>query len=226
MHRLARLIAILSMLQSRKLLTAQQMADRFEVSIRTIYRDLRTLEEAGIPIGAEAGEGYFLADVFRLPPINITEMEAFAVLIAQKLVQQQADASIKEPFASLADKVANLLPSEQKEKLGALDFKIGPSRNKQSPKEGHLLLLQKAISEYTVLSLKYRSSGGMYSERDIEPLGLYFTLENWVLVAYCRLRQEEREFRLDRILDLQEKGESFPMRIFNLEKYFRKNNSY
>lgn len=222
MERLPRLIALLTMLQSRKVLTAAQMAERFDVSVRTIYRDLRVLEEAGIPIGAEAGEGYFLADGYRLPPLQVSEMEAFAILIANTLLQRHGDQSVKEAFSSLSDKVSNLLPSDQKERLGQLDLKMGTSLPSRNKKEAQLLKIQKAIVEYQVLHLKYLDSAGKWSERDVEPLGLYFTVESWVMVAHCRLRKDEREFRVDRIQEILEKDEHFALRPFALQRYFQK----
>lgn len=221
MKKIARLMAILTSLQSRAVLTAQELANRYDVSVRTIYRDMKTLEEAGVPIGAEAGEGYFLADGYRLPPLMITEMEAFSILTAGKMLQQQGDRSLQKEFDSLSEKVAALLPPSQRAQLQVLNAKIGPSTAKQAPESAHLLTIERAIGALQSLDLKYRSSSSAYSERRINPLGLYFTSDSWVLVAWCHLREEEREFRLDRIIELKESDAHFSLQPFALDRYFR-----
>lgn len=223
MKKISRLMSILTLLQARTLITAEEMAQRFEVSIRTIYRDLRVLEEAGVPIGAEAGKGYFLADGYSLPPINISEEEAFAVITAQNFVENQGDTSLQENYRSLSAKVAALLKTSQKEKLERIQSQISPSLTSKKAKSSLLGKVQSALGDRQVLKISYQGADGSYTEREVESLGLYYTLEAWILVAYCRLRNDKREFRLDRILKADSTGEEFPPKFFRLEDYFKRN---
>ena len=99
MNRLDRLTAILIHLQSKRVVRASEIADRFEISLRTVYRDIRSLEEAGVPIGAEAGVGYFLEN-YHLPPVMFTNAEASALVFGGKFIEKMADSSLQEPFTS------------------------------------------------------------------------------------------------------------------------------
>jgi len=100
MNRIDRLTAILIHLQSKKIVRAEEMADRFEISLRTVYRDVRALMEAGVPIGSEAGKGYFIVDGYHLPPVMFSQEEASAILLAGKLVEKMTDESIRKSFES------------------------------------------------------------------------------------------------------------------------------
>lgn len=221
MKKMSRLIAILTSLQSRSVLTAQQMAHHYEVSIRTIYRDIKSLEEAGLPIGTEAGGGYFLTDGYRLPPLMISEMEAFSILSAEKIIRRQGDHSLQQEFHSLSEKVRALLPPSQRAQMQVLDAKIAPSSPLSGPESSTLSRIEKAIGDLKCLDLKYRSSSGAYSERRINPLALYFTVDSWIVVAWCHVREEEREFRLDRIIELSDSDTHFSLQLFSLDRYFQ-----
>jgi len=105
MNRIDRLTAILIQLQTKRWITSTEIAARYEISQRTVYRDIRALEEAGVPIGSEAGKGYFLVDGYRLPPVMFTREEAGALLIAEKLVNKLTDRSVKKNFDSAIDKM-------------------------------------------------------------------------------------------------------------------------
>lgn len=225
MNRLTRITAILIQLQSKKIVTAKEIAERFEVSLRTVYRDIKTLEEAGVPIGSENGVGYFIVDGYSLPPIMITEEEANALLIAEKFISNQRDSSLIKDFTSLLIKIKSVLRDTEKENLSKLEDRIIPSYFKKTIDSGWLSMIQKAIGNTQVLEIKYHS---IYKDekttRKIEPLGIYFTENNaWVVIAYCRLRKELREFRLDRITEA--KTTTIPIDYqedFTLKGYFSK----
>ncbi|WP_420573361.1 helix-turn-helix transcriptional regulator [Kordia sp.] len=224
MNRLTRITSILIHLQSKKVVTAKEIAERFEVSLRTIYRDIRVLEEAGVPIGSENGVGYFIVDGYSLPPIMITQEEANALVVSEKLILNQGDVSLIKDYSSFLIKIKAVLKSFQKEKIIELENKIGPSVKKEKMKSNWLSSVQKAITNNNVLSINYHS---IYKDeetkRDIEPLGIYFTENAWVLVAFCRLRNELREFRLDRISRLINTLQSFDYQSgFSLSSYFSK----
>ncbi|NHF60707.1 YafY family transcriptional regulator [Flavobacteriaceae bacterium TP-CH-4] len=225
MKRLHRLTAILTKLQSKTSLRANEMATDFDVSVRTIYRDLEALSEAGVPIGYENSEGYFLVDGYQLPPIMFTEEEAHAMLTAKKIVSQNNDSSFIGAYGKAMQKVTAVLRTSQKKELQLLEERISPSTAKTIEKSSSSVsLIQQAIAKRTVLRLRYRSgSKGEITERDVEPMAVYFTQDHWVMIAYCRLRTALREFRTDRIQSVIETSDSFPPNQFTLSDYFEKN---
>ncbi|WP_298503499.1 HTH domain-containing protein [uncultured Maribacter sp.] len=131
MNRLTRLTSILIQLQSKKVIVAKDIAERFEISLRTVYRDIKTLQDAGIPIGSENGIGYFLVEGFSLPPIMITEEEANALIISEKLIENQGDSSLRKDFSSLLFKIKAALRTLQKENIELLEKRISPSYLKE-----------------------------------------------------------------------------------------------
>ena len=224
MNRLARITAILIQLQSKKIVTAKEIAKRFEISLRTVYRDIKTLLDAGVPIGSENGVGYFIVDGFSLPPIMFTEEEANALIISEKLILNQGDTSLIKDFNSILFKIKSVLKTLDKEGVLKLENRIEPSVKKEKLKSNWLSSLQKSITKTNVVEINYRS---IYKDeltiRKIEPLAVYFTENAWILVAFCRLRNEQREFRLDRILKLNITTETFDYQQgFSLNSYFEK----
>ncbi len=222
MNRLTRITAILTHLQSKKLITAAEIADRFEVSLRTVYRDIKTLQEAGVPIGSENGMGYYLVDGFSLPPIMVTEEEANALIISEKFIQNQGDSSLKRDFSSLLFKIKAVLKSRDKDNISVLENRISPSYPKISMSSDSLSIVQKAITNKKNLRITYRSLGkDEVTNRTVKPLGIYFTSVAWVLIAYCTLRNDKREFRLDKIQTIQTVDDPIEFREeFNLMQYF------
>ncbi len=214
MNRIDRLTAILIQLQTKEVVTAQEIADRFDISLRTVYRDVRALEEAGVPIGAEAGKGYFLSEGFHLPPVMFTPEEANALLIGSKLIEGQTDNSIKQHFYEAMLKIKSVLRNAEKEGLQELEERIEVATPVQGTNENFpnnfLATIQKALINDSLLSFKYYSNyNGEYSERQVEPMGLVHYSGFWHLLAYCRLRQAPRNFRVDRLVKLELKDERF-----------------
>jgi len=226
MNRLTRITTILIQLQSKKIITAKEIANRFEISLRTVYRDIKTLQDAGVPIGSENGVGYFITTGYSLPPVMITEEEANALIISEKLVLNQGDISLINDFNSLLIKIKSTLKNFEKENITKLENRVEPSIKKVKNSSKWLSLIQKSITNTSVICIEYYS---IYkkenSKRKIEPLAIYFTENAWILVAFCRLRNEEREFRLDRILKLIVTSETFDYQHdFTLSKYLEKYN--
>jgi predicted DNA-binding transcriptional regulator YafY len=222
MNRLDRLTAILIHLQSKRVVRAQELADRFGISLRTVYRDVRALEAAGVPIGAEAGVGYFLED-YHLPPVMLTNAEASALLFGAKLVEKWGDASLREPYESALFKIKSVLKRPEKDHLDELSPQIAVSALPgASPfSEPVLNQLQAAIVRQRVLRLYYRSPYDTApTQRDVQPIGLYHYSAAWHLIAYCRLRQDYRDFRTDRIEGLAELPERFSRQnLLTLQTY-------
>ena len=225
MHRLDRLTALLTLLQSKPVITAQELADRFDVSLRTIYRDVRALEAAGVPVGAEAGKGYYLPEGYRLPPVMFTPDEAGALLIGAKLAEKWSDHSVGPAFQSALTKIRAVLRPGDKARLAELDDRVAvfrPTRNGTNGREfpDHFLTpLQQALSQHCVVELDYYSNSNQaWTRRDVEPVGLLYYGSGWHLIAYCRLRQDRRDFRVDRMKNLRVRPETFtPTETFDPE---------
>ncbi|MGV3558492.1 helix-turn-helix transcriptional regulator [Larkinella arboricola] len=211
MNRIDRLTAILIHLQTKRVVKAQELAKRFGTSLRTIYRDIRSLEEAGVPIGAEAGIGYFLED-YHLPPVMLTREEATALLFGAKVIETFADESIRTQFDSALYKIKSVLKRTDQEHLDDLEPRVYVQKRPTTPPFSDMLLadIQRAISMRQVLQLDYRSA---YKEettlREVEPVGLYHYGSGWHLIAFCRLRQDYRDFRVDRIRKLDHTGQTY-----------------
>lgn len=222
MNRINRITAILTQLQSKRVITAQTIADRFEISLRTVYRDIKSLQEAGVPIGSENGVGYFIVDGYRLPPIMFTEEEANALITADKLVHQKNEKSLSKNYTSALIKIKAVLRNSQKEKIELLEERISAD-NKYTinPKSDYLAKIQTGITSFLQLDITYKSIyKNEITKRKIKPLALYFTENDWILIAFCLLRNDIREFRLDKIKSLFITNETFEhFEDFNLGKY-------
>lgn len=211
MNRIDRLTAILIHLQTKRVIKAQELATRFDISLRTVYRDIRSLEEAGVPIGAEAGIGYFLED-YHLPPVMFTNAEASALVFGAKLMDKLADASLREPFQSALYKLKSVLKRDEKEHLEDLETQVAVLGRPQPTPVADALLnqIQVATVHHRVLNIDYRASyADTITRRDVEPIGLIYYGSGWHLIAHCRLRRDYRDFRTDRIQQLTETGETF-----------------
>lgn len=220
--RLSRLTAMLTLLQSRRLLTATVLADKFNVSVRTIYRDIRALEQAGVPVLTEEGRGYSLMEDYRLPPVMLTEGEANALITAEQLVLKNKDTSFIKEYTEAVTKIKSVLRHNTKDKANLLSGRIHFRDNSSNEKTSNYLSdLQFALTNYCLTEMKYASEGGEVTVRTIEPFALYSTQGNWLLIAFCRLRKDFRAFRLDRIKQLQISKSTFEPHNMNLEEYFR-----
>ncbi|MBI3519064.1 MAG: YafY family transcriptional regulator [Bacteroidetes bacterium] len=204
MNRIDRVTAILIQLQSKRIVKAQDIAERFNISLRTVYRDIRTLEEAGIPLVGETGVGYSIMDGYRLPPVMFTIDEATAFLTAEKLVEKLTDASTDESYKSAMYKIKSVLRSTEKDYLETMDHHIEVLDNPYIPKErtahNSLQPILKSIAEKKVLSIHYFANHSQENtSRNIEPVGIFYSGSNWHLLAFCQLRNDYRDFRIDRI---------------------------
>ena len=221
--RLSRLVAILTQLQTRRLVTATKLAEKFGVSTRTIYRDLKALEQAGVPILTEDGKGYTLMEGYKIPPIMFSENQANALILAEQLVLKNRDSSLIKGYAEAIDKVKAVLRQSEKDKANLLS-----SRTKFAKLENYeinstvLSSLQNAITNFHLVKLNYTNAKNILSERVVEPFALLSILEGWLMVAYCRLRKEFRYFRLDRIQKLQIQQEQFTPHQMTLQEFFEK----
>jgi predicted DNA-binding transcriptional regulator YafY len=213
MNHIERLNAILIQLQSKRIVKASEIAERFEISLRTVYRDIRALEASGVPIGAEAGVGYFLMENYKLPPVMFTREEASALLFGEKLIEKLSDDQIKAEFCSALTKIKAILNPEEKDRLEKLHNQISVlNYTAPSGNFNRLFLkeIQQALVSKSVLEIDYQAGyGAPATKRVVEPIGLCNYSRRWHLFAWCRLRNEYRDFRLDRILNLRLSQETF-----------------
>lgn len=220
--RLSRLTAILIQLQTKRLITSTGLADKFGVSVRTIYRDIKALEQAGVPVLTEDGKGYSLMEGYKIPPVMFSESEANALITVEQLVQKNIDSSLIKEYTEAINKIKAVLLYTTKEKAELLSNRIAMSPLFPDTKGSNLLaLIQQALTTFTVLKIIYRSAQkGEITERKIEPFAFYYSLqENWTVIAYCRLRKDYRMFRLDKILKLETFGENFKPHKLTLQEY-------
>lgn len=218
--RLTRLTEIHLLLQSKSMVNASEMAGKFGVSVRTIYRDIRALEEAGVPIITEEGKGYSLMPGYNLPPVMFDEAEANALITAGQILAQYQEASLVANYEKALQKIKAVLKYSQKGKADLLEQRLQfrPALAAKST-SAVLIQLQTAITNFKLVHLRYTSLQNETTERLIEPFALYSTFENWVLIAHCRLRGAFRAFRLDKIDELELLETAFEPHNMTLEQY-------
>ena len=213
MNRIDRLHAILTHLQSKRLVTAQEMADRFNISLRTVYRDVKALDESGVPVIGEAGTGYTIMEGYRLPPVMFSREEASALLLGSKLAERFADEAAQKHFSAALYKIKAVLRGSDKDYVDDLTDHIAVITRPSPVTEishQYLSLLQQAAVQRKVIDLQYHSSSKEEStRRQVEPIGLLYYSTAWHLIAWCRLRKGYRDFRLSRML-----------KVFLLEEFF------
>jgi predicted DNA-binding transcriptional regulator YafY len=208
MRRADRLFQIVHYLRGRRLTTAAQLAGWLQVSERTIYRDIRDLSLTGVPVEGEAGVGYRLAAHFELPPLMFTREEIEALAGGLRILQAWGSPELGRGASSAWAKLAAALPDVQRvelerTRLFAPDFVVHDV--------GALIdTMRHAIAARSVLMLDYRDAQAAVSQRRVWPLGLYFWGEVWSLGAWCELRGDFRNFRIDRIVAAHDSGATFP----------------
>ncbi len=209
-------MAILLLLQGRRLVRGEEIASHFEISLRTVYRDVAALSEAGVPVVAEAGVGYSLLKGYSMPPVMFTPEEAGALFLGGELVNHLTDPSLEGPMRSALLKIRAVLPRAQQDRLDRLEgttalmMRRPPDPDAGGSGKAALITIQEALARRRVLEIDYRKPGiDAATRRAIEPLGLIYYADHWHLIAYCRWRGDVRDFRLDRILDLRLTGEEY-----------------
>jgi predicted DNA-binding transcriptional regulator YafY len=203
MKRIDRISATLIQLQSRRVVKAKDIAERFSISLRTVYRDIRTLEEAGIPILSETGIGYSIMDGYKLPPIMFTKDEATAFLTAEKFIEKMSDDSTERFYKSAMFKIKAVLRHAEKDLLEDLDKHIEVIHSKNTYKKPQAKILQtilQCITDKQVLSINYFAGySDQSTKRQVESIGICYYSNHWHLIAFCKLRNDYRDFRVDRI---------------------------
>lgn len=224
--RFERIVAILIQLQSKRVVKAQELADHFSISLRTVYRDIRALEAAGVPIYAEAGIGYSLTEGYKLPPVMFTEEEAATFIAAEQLMLKYMDEHLGRHFLTAMAKIKAVLKEDQKDQLATIqpNLKVMPTRrlfNKNVPDVLEIFL--ESISRKKQVIIKYQAlNADQPSDRQIEPVGLLQANSHWYLLAFCHLRKDYRNFRTDRIFGIRRTEFDFEVPHQPLDYYLKK----
>ena len=222
--RLSRLTAILIQLQTKRLLTAPELAQKFSVSTRTIYRDIKALEQAGVPIVTEDGRGYSLMEDYRVPPIMFTENQANALILAEQLVLKNPDAAFIKDYIEAIDKIKAVLRHSDKDKANLLSERTRFDLNLNRERNSNVLSdLQSALTNFNLAKIEYSNEANESTSRLIEPFGVVSTTDTWLLIPWCILRKDFRYFRLDIIKRLEILPEKFSPHKMTLQEFFEKN---
>ncbi|MFB5762622.1 helix-turn-helix transcriptional regulator [Paenibacillus medicaginis] len=229
MNKTDRMLAILLELQRRSVVRAGDLADMFETSIRTIYRDIQALSEAGVPIAGAPGTGYSLMEGYFLPPVSFTMEEAVTLLIGTHFVEQKFEVSYVRSAQSSRAKIEAILPEDIRKDAARVQMStklVNPSNLSVNEFELKWIeLLRQAVMEQKKVRFLYNkkvpyADGTRQSSRTASPYGLVLINGSWTLLAHCDLRQELRHFRLSRISELTVLEESFVRpEHFNLQEY-------
>ena len=183
---------------------------------------MRTLEQAGIPIITEEGRGYTIMEHYRIPPVMFTEGQANALILAEQFVLKNKDASLIKEYSEAIDKIKAVLRHDVKNKANLLAERIRHSQIINGERtSNNLSVLQFALTNFLLTKINYTNEANSTTERIIEPFALLST-DNWLLLAWCRLRNEFRYFRIDRIKKLEVLTEKFTPHNMTLQDYFDK----
>lgn len=223
LKRFDRLVAILIQLQSKKIVKSQELVERFDVSLRTIYRDIKTLEKAGVPLYGEAGVGYSLVNGYRLPPVMFTQREANSFMAAEKLMQQLTDKEIRTHFQSAMYKIKSVLRGAEKDRVEALEQYISIYSARQAFNDNvpqALNSLFDSMVEKKQVKLTYQTLRDAHPvDRNIEPVGVFYENQYWYILGYCHLRKDYRQFRLDRIHNITTIDQLFTRTHGSVDEY-------
>src|SRR5882724_1153484 len=228
MKKTDRQLGYILLLQSGKSYTAEQLASHFEICKRTVYRDIQAISEAGVPVVSLPGKGYEMMEGYYLPPVAFTSDEAAALFLANQFALQQTDASVRADLNTAMAKIEAILPSNTLEELTkfkrAVHMKLHKGRDTDvNVNANYLNLIKESIVAQRIVRMNYHAqTTDKPTTRQIEPMWLVYYGRNWHLIGYCRLREDIRDFRLDRIKRLAIIEETFILREqYKLEEYLR-----
>lgn len=208
MRRAERLFQIIQLIRGRRLSTARFLAERLEVSERTVYRDVADLLAQGVPIEGEAGVGYRMRAGFDLPPLMFSADEARALVAAVRLAQSRLDTELAARAESALSKMLAVLPAAARAAAESLAIYAPPVGPDEATRE-RLQRLRVAAEDRRVVQMHYLDLKGRASERRVRPLGCFYWSEVWTLAAWCEERGDFRNFRVDRIERLTVLDERF-----------------
>ncbi|MEQ8939942.1 MAG: YafY family protein [Roseitalea porphyridii] len=208
MRRADRLFQIVQHLRGGRLTTAARLAERLEVSERTIYRDIADLQSTGVPIDGEAGVGYIMRDGFDLPPLMFTRDEIVALVAGARMVSAWGGITMARAAAEALVKIETVLPDSAKARLKSVEIRA-PAHRMTADERIKIDTLERACEERLVTAIAYTDAAGDATERSIWPLGLWFWGGTWTVIGWCLKRDDFRMFRIDRIGAMTPTGETF-----------------
>jgi predicted DNA-binding transcriptional regulator YafY len=218
MSRTGRLLELVQALRRRRRpVSGQVLAEELGVSLRTLYRDIASLQAQGANIVGEAGVGYVLLPGFLLPPLMFSEDEIEALVLGSRWVAKRTDDRLGGAARNALAKIAAVLPADLREALDASPLLVGPGQ----PDPVDLTIVREAIRAERKVSIRYRDGGGVDTERIVWPFALGFFDHARVIGAWCELRGDFRSFRIDRVVELALTSERYPRRRRALLKAWR-----
>ncbi len=220
-----RVTSILTQLQTKSIVRAQDLAEKFDVSIRTIYRDIKTLENAGIPVFGEAGSGYSLVDGYKLPPVMFTKEEILSFITAEKLMQKFSHESLDSHYNSAMEKVKAVIRNSEKNMVQNIENQIDvymQRPEKPDAVKNIIPTILESIAEKKQLKISYQNVKDEASERTIEAVGIFYEVNYWYMMAFCTMRKDFRQFRIDRILKIEKTQNLFLQSYGNIADYRKK----
>jgi len=221
MNHLSRLLSILTILKSKRISTGNELAKKFDVSLRTIYRDIKKLEQSGVPIISIEGRGYSIMDGYNVAPIMFDELEVNSLITAEQLIAKTNDESLIHHFEQTLQKIKSVFKSSLQSQGEFLNSKMLVFKNnKAEVKSTSLSYIQMAITNFRITEISYNAFEQETTFRKIEPLAIYSIDQKWIVIGWCHLRKDYRSFRLDRIKHFKVLEEIFEDRNFELGEYF------
>ena len=221
MRRADRLFQIVQYLRGGRLVTAAKLAERLEVSERTIYRDIADLQASGVPVDGEAGVGYVMRDGYDLPPLMFTRDEVVALVAGARLIRAWGGAAMARAAEESLVKIESVLPEGDRSRANKVE--IHAIAVEMTPRvRARIDDIERAVEARRRLKLAYTDAEARPTDRIVRPLGLWFWGKVWTLVAWCELRDDFRMFRIDRIGEMEISGAPFrPERGKTLADFYR-----
>lgn len=224
MARSERLLMLLEALRRhRRPVSGQTLAEETGVSLRTLYRDIASLQELGVTVEGEAGVGYVLRPGFLLPPLSFAEEELEALMLGMRWVAREGDARLGDAALAVCRRIAAVLPEAKRAEFEAAGLFVAP-RPESALTGVDLGILRAAIRAEVRTTISYRDAAGAVTARTVWPFGLTFFREVRVLLAWCELRADFRHFRTDRIAAVETLLERYPRRRAGLMRAWRAGN--
>ncbi len=220
MRRADRLFQIVQYLRGGRLLTAAQLAERLEVTPRTIYRDIADLIGSGVPIDGEAGVGYLMREGYDLPPLMFTNEEIIALVAGARMIRAWGGAQMALAAEEALTKIRAVLPDAARTRAEAVQIHAFDMPEMTDQLRARIDQCESAVESHRRLNLIYRDENENQTSRLVRPLGLWFWGKVWTLVGWCELRQDFRMFRLDRIIQITEQSTFRPERDKSLAVYY------
>lgn len=208
MRRADRLFQIVQLLRGGRLVTAAKLSEKLEVSERTIYRDIADLQANGVPIDGERGVGYLLREGFDLPPLMFSRAEIVSLVAGARFVKAWGGQAMAEAAQEALAKIEAVMPDGERDRLNRIEI-YAPGYHMTERDKRLIDRVEAAIEGGRVLAIGYCDAKEAVTRRRIRPLGLWYWGKVWTVLSWCQLREDFRLFRIDRISELEDTGETF-----------------